>query len=91
MNKTTFLVSIIVTTIFQSCGSKSCDFSSLDAGVTCACEIQAQKEKCKHKPSELEALEKQVKLMDEAFDQAIEDGVFTEEDFKIKLEETCSE
>jgi len=89
MIKTILIISIVVATIFQSCGSKTCDFSSLDTGIDCACEIKAQKEELKHKPSELEALEKQVKLMDEAFDKAIEEGVFTEEEFVAKFEATC--
>lgn len=86
----TKLYFIILSLLLFSCAEKrDCSFTTLDEAVDCACEISNEKEAANGDKELLEKLKNQTKELNDSFEKAIEDSVFTEKEFVAKLKSTC--
>ncbi|MCB9195042.1 MAG: hypothetical protein H6598_02355 [Flavobacteriales bacterium] len=84
-----FLLFIVSIYLIACSSEKKCDFSSLNSAVDCSCDLLDQKASAKGNSEKLEELKKITKSMDESFDEAIDKGTFTEEEFTAKLKSDC--
>ncbi len=76
--------------ILISCGEKrDCSFATIEDAVDCACELSIEKEAAKSDKEILDELKKQTKSLNEDFDKAISDSIFTEEEFIKQLRAAC--
>ena len=81
---------VFVSLFFASCSDKrECSFDSIDNAVDCACKISDEKSSAKEDKDIINDLKSQTKLLNDQFDQAIKDSVFTEKEFIQHLRANC--
>lgn len=84
------LVFTLALYVFASCSPKeTCNFSTLEEAVDCSCQLLVEKENAKNDPESLEQIKAKSKKMDESFEEALDKGTFTEDEFIEKLMLDC--
>lgn len=86
--KKILLIPILI--LLSSCSEKrECSFDTIDNAVDCACQISNEKEAAKGDKETIDQLKSQTKMLNDSFEKAISDSVFTEKEFIEKLKATC--
>jgi hypothetical protein len=81
---------IVFAAMLTSCGEKrTCSFDTLENAVNCACEISNEQMEAKEDDDIIDQLKLQTKELNDQFEQALKDSVFTEQEFIQKLKADC--
>ena len=81
---------LLLSVLFLSCSEeRECSFATLEDAVNCACAISDEKSTAKEDKDIISELKSQTKLLNDQFDQAIKDSVFSEKEFIQQLKVNC--